>query len=326
MLIRFVKIAIILSAIILCGEAGSSADSHWSYDELHGPEHWCSMDPHSQCCGEEQSPIDIDEFGTQLEFFKPLKFFNYSQTPSTMRLLNNGHTLVLTLGNSDLIPVVTGGGLKDYYIFDSLHFHWGKDDTLGSEHTVSGKSYPLEMHLVHYNGKYESKDKAAINPDGLAVLGVLMQIVEKDNDKLKGIIKALDEVRYNNDSTPISEPFPLDRLLPMRKDDFFRYRGSLTTPPCSEVVTWTVLDSYVGISANQLSRFRTLRMKTKAEDHRDAEKLVNNFRPTQKLNGRQIHARSTLARIRASTSSADVPKVYAASLLAIVFIATKIWA
>ncbi|GAB6030171.1 Carbonic AnHydrase [Chamberlinius hualienensis] len=301
-----IVLGLILTAFVNFGEAGSSADSHWSYDELHGPAHWCQMDPHSQCCGEEQSPIDIDELGTQLELYRPLIFLNYTQTPKVMKLFNNGHTIAMSLGKNDITPTLSGGGLKDYYVFDSLHFHWGKDNSAGSEHTVSGKQYPLEMHMVHYNSKYDNKDVAAINPDGLAVLGVLFKISEKDNDKLQGIIKALDEVRYNNDSTPISEPFPLNDLLPIRKDDFFRYKGSLTTPPCSEVVTWTILDSLVGISDHQLSSFRTLRMRTKSDNHKDADQLVDNFRPTQSLNGRRIHARSTLAKIRASTSTASL--------------------
>lgn len=306
---------IILAAFFTFCDAGSSADSHWSYDDLYGPAHWCDLDPTSHCCGEEQSPIDIDEFGTQLELYRPLVFMNYTQTPKVMRLFNNGHTIALTLGPNDITPTMTGGGLKDFYVFDSLHFHWGKDNSAGSEHTVSGKKYPLEMHMVHYNNKYDTKEIASINPDGLAVLGVLFQISEKDNEKLQGIVKALDEVRYNNDSTPISEPFPLNDLLPVRKDDFFRYKGSLTTPPCSEVVTWTILDSFVGISEHQLSSFRTLRMKTKSDDHRDALQLVDNYRPTQSLNGRRIHARSTLARIRASTSASSGPFSSSAALV-----------
>lgn len=297
-------------------QAGPASDKgeHWSYDDYHGPSHWCKIDPHGQCCGKLQSPIDIDELEAKLEFFKPLEFINYTHVPKEMTLSNNGHTIVLTFGPNDYAPGVKSGGLSDYFIFDSLHFHWGKDNSWGSEHTIGGRRYPLEMHLVHYNSKYSNKNKAAIMPDGLAVVGILFHLSEKDNPRVQGVIKGLNDVRYSNDSVQISEPFGLSDILPLRTDDFFRYTGSLTTPPCSEVVTWTVLDSTVGISEYQMSRFRTLRVKSKMDLHPDDDMLVDNFRPTQSLYGRRVHARSTLAKYQAitheSAASKDGPRAF----------------
>jgi hypothetical protein len=77
---------------------------------------------------------------------------------------------------NDQKPSFTGGGFTDTYVFQQLHFHWGSDDSIGSEHTVNGKSYPGELHLVHYNSKYGDYKSALKHSDGLAVLGVLFQV------------------------------------------------------------------------------------------------------------------------------------------------------
>ena len=68
------------------------------------------------------------------------------------------------------------GGEK--YVLDSFHFHWGSKDSMGSEHTLGGKSYAAELHLVHYNTKYGSKDAAlkSGDPKGLAVFGILFEV------------------------------------------------------------------------------------------------------------------------------------------------------
>ena len=73
-------------------------------------------------------------------------------------------------------PSFTGGGYSDRYVFQQLHFHWGSDDNSGSEHTVDGRAYAGEMHLVHYNSKYGDYKSAVKNSDGLAVLGILFQV------------------------------------------------------------------------------------------------------------------------------------------------------
>ncbi len=60
------------------------------------------------------------------------------------------------------------------YSFVQLHFHWGADDSKGSEHTVDGVQYPLEMHMVHYNSDvYDSIGDAVTEENGLAVIGFL---------------------------------------------------------------------------------------------------------------------------------------------------------
>ncbi len=90
---------------------------------------------------------------------------------------------------------VSGGGLPGLFAFAQFHMHWGTSDSDGSEHTISGESYPMEVHLVHFNTKYAwdigtaiAKGKGA--QDTLAVLGIMFRITDQDNEELKPIMKS----------------------------------------------------------------------------------------------------------------------------------------
>ena len=145
-----------------------------------------------------------------------------------------------------------------YYI-EQLHFHWGKNSSYGSEHTIDNKRYPLEMHLVHYNSKYQNVSDAVLGEErnGLAVISVLFEISKEDNEKLEPIMKKTHAVR-EVDGEVVSLGFEgqaLADLLP-RSKDFVTYEGSLTTPPCAEVVSWIVLKEKAAISERQIQLFR----------------------------------------------------------------------
>jgi len=167
-------------------------------------------------------------------------------------------------------------------VFQQLHFHWGSDDSIGSEHTVNGKSYPGELHLVHYNSKYGDYKSALKHSDGLAVLGVLFQPSIVYNGALHPILKHLSTVNYATGSVIIPESVNFFQLLPFGRRKFYRYQGSLTTPPCSEIVTWTVFRYPLLLTSSQLAQFRQL-----TDDNGDP--LVNNDRPVQPLNNRQVY-------------------------------------
>ena len=149
--------------------------------------------------------------------------------------------------------------LPNLYIIEQLHFHWGNNSTLGSEHAIDNKRYPLEMHLVHYNSKYQNVTDAILGEErnGLAVISVLFEISKEDNEKLEPIMKRTHAVR-EVDGEVVSvgfEGLALADLLP-RSKDFLTYEGSLTTPPCSEVVSWIVLKEKATISERQIQIFR----------------------------------------------------------------------
>lgn len=72
-------------------------------------------------------------------------------------------------------PYITGGILKGQYVAEGVHFHWGSPSSSGAEHTINGKHYSGEMHIVHRNKKYNSIDEAVQYSDGIAVLGVFLK-------------------------------------------------------------------------------------------------------------------------------------------------------
>lgn len=187
------------------------------------------------------------------------------------------------------IPTLSGGGLDSRFQFHSLHFHWGPElseykPVLGSEHTIGGKSYPMEIHMVHFNSEYGSTiGKALQKPnatDNLAVLGTFAYLQEEDNPKLEPIYWAIDKIIKSGKSAKMTA-FPLVDLLPRNTDSFYRYNGSLTTPGCDEVVVWSVFKDTIGISARQLKKFRTIQDS-------QGKLILQNFRPTQEINNREI--------------------------------------
>lgn len=202
-------------------------NSHWSYDGKQGPENWGQLSAKYSACGEGamQSPINFgDTFGAGGATIK----FDYKVTP--LNLVHNGHTVQL-----NYLP---GSGItvdgKRYELLQ-LHFH------TPSEHAVSNKQSVMEMHLVHKNAKGE-----------LAVVGVMMDV--------GGTNMALNEL-WAHMPTSANETNKSDKVLINARDllpanqTYFRYMGSLTTPPCSEGVNWFVLNTPVTVSLGQAKKF-----------------------------------------------------------------------
>jgi len=253
---------------------------HWSYSGATGPANWKNMKGYSQCGYHRQSPVDLT--GAVTTSIPTITFTGYDQTPSHVGIMNNGHSagLFFNLNNA---PEMTGGDLPGTYIFHHIHFHWGSNSSQGSEHTVDGTSYPMEMHAVHYNKKYGDIGKAVAsgNGDGLAVLGFLFDISSNDNTAFDAVIDGLSHIHATGDIHNLASVFSVDSLFSDDTSKFFRYNGSLTTPACNQVVVWTVVKAMVGISEAQLAAFREL------EDGHHHH-IVDNFRPVQPLFGRTI--------------------------------------
>lgn len=254
---------------------------HWSYHGDSGPETW--QEHFELCGGQAQSPIDIMEDSTEEANYEAFEFINYDKTPSSMTLSNNGHTAQVGI-TSDPMPTIRGGGLPATYQFLQYHFHWGGESNQGSEHLLSGKAYPMEVHLVHWNKNYADVVEALGMSDGLAVLGFMFTISPNPNPLYATVVDHLKEIKYAGNSTAITTPLPLKDYIGADTENFFRYEGSLTTPTCNEAVVWTVFKREIGISEEQMEEFRSLfeaDMKTN---------IVDNFRPVQGLNGRTVYA------------------------------------
>jgi carbonic anhydrase len=226
-------LAIICCALVLVG-MGAAQEHHpqhsWDYGESEGPSHWGDLKPEFAPCkdGHRQSPIDIR---TPQKAELPRIQFDYK--PSPLHIVDNGHTVMINYAPGSSITV---GGKK--YALKQFHFH------RPSEETINGKGFEMVVHLVH------------ADPEGkLAVVAVLLQKGEdnplvhelwKDFPAEKEKEEDLDNIQIN-----IAELLPADR-------GYYTYQGSLTTPPCSEDVTWFVLKHPMTVSAAEIEQFSKL--------------------------------------------------------------------
>lgn len=219
---------------------------HWTYEGAHGPAHWNTLAPDFKECslGHAQSPIDIR--GAKIDKNAPELVFHYEAQP--LRIINNGHTVQV----NEVAGTLDIGG--HVYKLAQFHFH------TPSEERIQGRAYDMVAHLVH-------KDDAG----KLAVVAVLFK-AGQENPALTPVLTNMpvatgpehlvDSLRYNAAD-----------LLPAAHG-YYHFMGSLTTPPCSEGVSWYVLKTPVTVSATQLKQLHRL--------------YNHNNRPVQALNGRDV--------------------------------------
>lgn len=117
------------------------------------------------------------------------------------------------------------------------------------------------MHIVTYNTEmYKDFAAAAGSPKGLAVISVLFKLDnnERDDQERTGLdtfgdfMSKLSAVIGSGTTTEVSV-FNPSVLLPSDTQNFYRYYGSLTTPPCTENVQWTVMRDTLPVTSEQVS-------------------------------------------------------------------------
>ncbi|KAF4677437.1 hypothetical protein FOL47_001649 [Perkinsus chesapeaki] len=143
------------------------------------------------------------------------------------------------------------GFTNDRYRLAQLHYHWGSNDSTGSEHYLNGNSFPAELHMVHHNMKYSNLSAAAGKEGGIAVLGVLLRI-GASNAGVEALLSSLAENRTKF-SVDLAGLIPSDGAT-----NYYTYNGSFTVPPCTEHVSWIVAGTELTISETQLARLRAL--------------------------------------------------------------------
>ncbi len=223
-----------------------AAGPDWGYESHNGPAQWGTLDDHFEVCdiGGQQSPIDLTD--AQSHAFAPVEF-NYGLTKVAIE--NNGHTIQVNPDPGNGIVVE-----NQAYELAQFHFHHP------SEHTVDGVQYPLEMHLVH-----------STTQGALAVVGVLL--AEGDtNEALRPIWATLPQEPAS--PKPLPDEVDLPALLPAERTTW-RYPGSLTTPPCTEGVSWIVMTQEMTMSTDQITEFGSIH--------------PNNYRPVQPLGERVLY-------------------------------------
>jgi len=286
--------------VVVLGVAYGSG--HWGYDATNGPDTWC--EGYELCCLTAQSPINIDSSSAVSQTFESLAFSGYDDTSATLTLANNGHSAKLS---TSTVPSISGGGLDETFYFAQLHFHWGSNSTVGSEHTVDDHQYPAEIHFVHYRSSISDFDSASVVSGRLAILGVFLEVTDEDNSAFDSIVAGLESITYSGESTTL-DSFALSSILPSDTTSFYRYEESLTTPTCDQSGIWTVFADTVKVSESQLATFRTLFFNAEGEED---EQMEDNYRPVQALNGRTVYVSatdsetSTSAAVESTTAAAE---------------------
>ncbi|KAF6206221.1 hypothetical protein GE061_017450 [Apolygus lucorum] len=226
------------------------------------------------------SPIDLDIRNTKEIEMPSLKWTNAEETPRLMKISNSGHSIIVTAKwFGPYRPYITGCQLPGTYIFSQAHFHWGKNDQEGSEHTTEGKKQPLELHVMYFKTDYGNPERAMKELDGIVVLAYFYNVRKQPNAGLVPIIDALPKViqPYTSSQT---ELIPIAKLAPVFSDDFYSYWGNVYAQVNYKIL-WFIHREAQTISSQQLSLFRTVMGANK-------EPLLSNFRDPKSINGRTI--------------------------------------
>jgi len=240
--------AVFYSCLGIASDNHGSA--HWGYSGNAGPNNWSHLSDEFKTCsqGTRQSPIDVEVNSAIQAKLEALQFSYNAVQPE---VVNNGHTIQVNYAAGSHVRIAG----KEYELLQ-FHFH------TPSENKLAGRSFPMEMHMVH---------KSA---DGkLAVVAVFIE-TGRENEVLKAAWERMP--MHAGERQKLADvKLSASQLLPNNKE-YAQFNGSLTTPPCSEGVKWVVLKTPIQVSKTQLAKFQTV--------------MGDNARPIQPLNNRYILA------------------------------------
>jgi len=217
---------------------------HWGYEGEGGPEQWGTLKKEYLACGEgaQQSPTNIDAKAAIATKVGDIAF-NYQ--PSPLEIVNNGHTVQVNFAPGSSIQFKGK-------TFELLQFHFHSP----SEHQIDYRYFDMEAHLVH-----KSADGA------LAVIGVMLERGES-NPVMDAVWEHIPH-EINKPKSVVGALVNAETLLPANRNAYYHYMGSLTTPPCSEIVNWIVMQDSISVTDGQVTTF----VNTVGENNRPAQPM-----------------------------------------------------
>ncbi|KHJ91023.1 carbonate dehydratase, eukaryotic-type [Oesophagostomum dentatum] len=221
-------------------------------------------------------PVTFSENAEAVNYDK-LVFHNYNlKGPVIME--NDEHTgRVRGFLTWEHPPSITGGNLNKTYFLRQVNFRWA------NEHSFNGVDYPAKLHLVHISDQYSPGKKESV-PGNIAVVAVpvLAGDEELEIEELKPLYEEKDVISPYSGSRDVAL-FNPRVLLPWDTTTYYRYNGSLTTPPCAEDgVIWTVMQKPIVLSVEQLNALKNAHLNREP-------KIVHKIRISQPMEGRKLY-------------------------------------